>query len=293
PVRREHLHARCAVAVGAHHPLERPGELPRPFGADDEHDALPAAPRLAELDATGVAAHDREHGQRGGVDGAVPRLELGLGRGRLRGRVHGVDEGVRGADRGLEELGLVVGDGRAVAQQLAGQGRGEHLLAAVGQPVAHPPQQLVGKPPGEPQQQLVARGGAGAAHGSASSTTSSTSTGTPSGSSATPTADRACLPASPKTSASTSEAPLMTFGCSTKPGADATNPTTFTTPATASMPTSASTAASAFSAQIRARPAASSVLISAPTLPSAAGLPSTSGTWPAVNTSEPERRAGM
>jgi hypothetical protein len=51
--------------------------------------------------------------------------------------------------------------------------------------------------------------------------------------------------------------------------------------------------ASAFSAQMPASPAASSVLSSAPTLPSAAGFPSTSGTWPAVNTSEPERRAGM
>ena len=34
-------------------------------------------------------------------------------------------------------------------------------------------------------------------------------------------------------------------------------------------------------------------LISAPTLPVAASTPSTNGTWPAVNTSEPLRRAGM
>ncbi|OLT08363.1 hypothetical protein BJF90_12845 [Pseudonocardia sp. CNS-004] len=60
---------------------------------------------------------------------------------------------------------------------------------------------------------------------------------------------------------------------------------------TASMPTRASMAASAFSAQIPASAAASSALISAPTLPSAAGFPSTNGTWPAVNTSEPDRRA--
>jgi len=50
----------------------------------------------------------------------------------------------------------------------------------------------------------------------------STSTGTPKGSSATPMAMRAWRPASPKTSSSTCEAPLMTFGWSVKPSAPAT-----------------------------------------------------------------------
>jgi len=100
------------------------------------------------------------------------------------------------------------------------------------------------------------------------------------------------LPASPKIWASRSEAPLATPGWPPNPGADATNTTTLTTPTTASIPTNASTAARALSAQMPARPLASSALIIAPTLPVAASEPSTKGTWPAVNTSEPVRRAG-
>src|SRR5262249_34959720 len=46
----------------------------------------------------------------------------------------------------------------------------------------------------------------------ANSKTASTSTLTPRGNTATPTAERACLPASPKTCTITSEAPLATFG---------------------------------------------------------------------------------
>ena len=65
--------------------------------------------------------------------------------------------------------------------------------------------------------------------GAQTSTTSSTSTGTSSGSAATPTADRACLPASPNTSPSSSEAPLATLGCAVKSGVDATKTTTLTT----------------------------------------------------------------
>lgn len=84
------------------------------------------------------------------------------------------------------------------------------------------------------------------------STMSSTSTGAPSGNSATPTAERACRPALPNTSVSSSEAPLSTAACAVKPGAEATNPTTFTTRATASRPTRSATAASALSAHVRA-----------------------------------------
>src|SRR6185312_15087219 len=114
------------------------------------------------------------------------------------------------------------------------------------------------------------------------STINSISTGASIGNSATPTAERACAPLSPNTSASRSEAPLTTLGCPLKPGADATNPTTLTTWVTESRPTSASTAANAFNAQIRAIALASSGVTSAPTLPVRASLPESKGNWPEV-----------
>ena len=43
-----------------------------------------------------------------------------------------------------------------------------------------------------------------------------------------PTADRACLPASPNTSTNRSDTPLTTAGCSVKVGAELTKPTSFT-----------------------------------------------------------------
>src|SRR5690606_36620028 len=64
--------------------------------------------------------------------------------------------------------------------------------------------------------------------GHLTSAMSSTSTGASSGSTATPTALRACFPASPNTSTSSSLAPLTTCGWPVKPGALATKPTTLT-----------------------------------------------------------------
>src|SRR5215813_2766703 len=56
----------------------------------------------------------------------------------------------------------------------------------------------------------------------------SISTGMPLGSSAIPTAERAWRPCSPKTSTMRSEKPLMTLGCSPKPSAELTMPSTLT-----------------------------------------------------------------
>ena len=56
----------------------------------------------------------------------------------------------------------------------------------------------------------------------ATSKIASTSTGVFNGRAETPTALRACLPASPKTSPKSSLAPLTTPGCPAKPGADVT-----------------------------------------------------------------------
>src|SRR5690606_36127130 len=96
--------------------------------------------------------------------------------------------------------------------------------------------------------------GEGRTYASVSSTWISTSTGASSGSTATPTALRAWTPLSPRTSASSSLAPLMTPGWPVKSGAEATKPTTFTTRATRSRsPATDLTAARAFSAHVRAR----------------------------------------
>jgi len=75
---------------------------------------------------------------------------------------------------------------------------------------------------------------------------------------------------------------LTTPGCPVKSGADATNPTSFTTRVTESRPTTESTAASAFSAHCRANCFAASASTSAPTLPVAGSLPSTIGSCPDV-----------
>jgi len=63
---------------------------------------------------------------------------------------------------------------------------------------------------------------------SSTSTIISISTAWPLGSDAMPTAARACLPRSPKTSTIRSENPLITFGCSTNSGSEFTIPKTFT-----------------------------------------------------------------
>src|SRR5690606_2719838 len=136
--------------------------------------------------------------------------------------------------------------------------------------------------------------GEGRTYASVSSTWISTSTGASSGSTATPTALRAWTPLSPRTSASSSLAPLMTPGWPVKSGAEATKPTTFTTRATRSRsPATDLTAARAFSAHVRARSFASSGVTSPPTLPVIGSLPSTMGSWPDVKTYRPDTTAGL
>src|SRR6266850_2576682 len=86
------------------------------------------------------------------------------------------------------------------------------------------------------------------------SRTISISTGMFTGSPAIPTAERACLPmASPNTSTIRSEKPLITFGCSPKPSAEFTMPSTLTTRRTLSrLPRFARTVASRESPTSRA-----------------------------------------
>src|ERR1700726_2592451 len=64
----------------------------------------------------------------------------------------------------------------------------------------------------------------GSFHQDSTSTISSSSTDAPRGSSATPIAARACLPASPKISSNSIDAPSTTWGWPLKPSADATHP---------------------------------------------------------------------
>src|SRR5690606_10094493 len=136
--------------------------------------------------------------------------------------------------------------------------------------------------------------GEGRAYALVSSTWISNPTGASSGSTATPTALRAWTPLSPRTSASSSLAPLMTPGWPVKSGAEATKPTTFTTRATRSRsPATDLTAARAFSAHVRARSFASSGVTSPPTLPVIGSLPSTMGSWPDVKTYRPDTTAGL
>src|SRR5215218_396656 len=69
-----------------------------------------------------------------------------------------------------------------------------------------------------------------------------------------PTAERACLPASPNTSTNKSEQPLITFGCSLKSGTALTIPSIFTTKSTrSSEPSAWRVAASSPSPTRRAR----------------------------------------
>ncbi len=108
-----------------------------------------------------------------------------------------------------------------------------------------------------------------------------------------PTALRACLPASPNTSSSSSLAPFTTCGWPVKSGALATKPVILTTWVTAdSPPVTDATAARAFSAAVRASAAASAGLTCAPTFPVSSSLPATMGNWPAVYTCRPVRTAG-
>ncbi len=263
-MRREHLHARCAVAVGPQHALERPGEHPRPFAAAHEHDPLLAPSRRRARPGAARRSRGGRGRRRARSSAAVstaPSASLERRRTvrrRCRRGQHRVEQARdaphrRRPSRAARAPSSVSPTGGAAAR--AAGWRRARLAPAVGEPVAQPPQQLVGQPSGEPQQQLVA---------------GRRRRRSPSRHSRVHLDDQLDLhrdaerqlrhadggpgvpPASPKTSPSRSDAPLITSGWPVKPGADATNPTTFTTPVTASMPTRASTAASALSAQMRA-----------------------------------------
>src|SRR5689334_8762813 len=110
---------------------------------------------------------------------------------------------------------------------------------------------------------------------SRTATSTSISTAPPRGSAATPIADRECRPAAPNTAASNSLAPSTTAGCCTKPGAQATNPSTVSTRSIRSRsPSSARRTESAFSAHHRAASAPCSTLRSAPSVPGWTSAPS-------------------
>src|SRR5438132_4969244 len=117
----------------------------------------------------------------------------------------------------------------------------------------------------------------------------SSSTGAPSGSDDTPTAPRACRPASPRISATSSLAPLATFGWSTKPGAEATNTVTWRIRSTRSNePPSASRKADrACRAARRAASTPSSMLTWFPSDPGCRTTPSLIAICPATKASEP------
>ena len=126
-------------------------------------------------------------------------------------------------------------------------------------------------------------------------TTISTSTGASSGSTATPTALRACVPASPKTSPSSCARAVDDAGLAgerRRAGHVADDLDDAQRPASRS-PTSALTAASALSAQVRARPAGRLRVDLGADLPGRRQLaPSTIGSWPEVQTRSPTRTAG-
>src|SRR6185503_16133506 len=100
------------------------------------------------------------------------------------------------------------------------------------------------------------------------STMHSISTGMPIGSEPMPTAERACLPASPNTCTKRSEQPLMTLGCSENSGVAFTMPSSFTTRFTRSrLPSSSRITARRSRPTVRACWYASSRVKSRPTLP--------------------------
>ena len=99
-----------------------------------------------------------------------------------------------------------------------------------------------------------------------------------------PTALRACRPASPNTSISSSLAPLTTWACSVKSGALATKPVTLTMRRIADRPpvTEADGGQRVQRADPGQRRRPRAAPTSAPTLPVASSSPSTIGSWPAV-----------
>ena len=90
----------------------------------------------------------------------------------------------------------------------------------------------------------------------------------------------------------TSEAPLTTPGAEINPGTPLTYPTTRTTLTMESTGATSSTAARALRMQTCAISFACSGVTAPPTLPINGIFPSTSGSWPAVNTKLPVRTAG-
>src|SRR6266566_3002047 len=105
-----------------------------------------------------------------------------------------------------------------------------------------------------------------------------------------PTADRACLPRSPRISISRSDAPFITAGCSSKPGAELTMPSTLTIRVILSRsPISAFTLARQFSMTSRAAWYPASMSRSRPSLPMSVNWPSRIGPCPDTKTRAPVR----
>src|SRR3984885_3913101 len=171
-----------------------------------------------------------------------------------------------GVDRGLSRARHVFDDAaRAVVQAAMGH-------RSRRQPVGGPPP----RPPYE------------------TSNIPSTSTAASAGSEATPTVVRAWRPLSPKAATIRSDAPLSTFGPSTKSGAELTKPPSRTTRTTLSRsPSAALTCARRLMAQPRAAALPCSIVTPAPSLPLAINLPSTPRqTWPDTNSKFPLRTKG-
>ena len=123
--------------------------------------------------------------------------------------------------------------------------------------------------------------------------TASTSTVMPFGKEATPTAERACRPASPKTSTNKSEQPLITAGCSQKSGAALTIPNIFSIFTTRLRdPSDSRIAASKTIPAQRAWFRASSAEMFSPTFPVASRPQGSRGPCPDKNSNPPSRRTG-
>src|ERR1700722_15835782 len=133
-----------------------------------------------------------------------------------------------------------------------------------------------------------------AVHRQRTSNTASTSTATLPGSAAMPTAERACLPASPNTSPISSEHPFTTCGWSVKSGVELTKPTSLTqrTTRSRSSPSAAFTCVNRLRPHSRAACLPSSSEISRPSLPMKRFSPCQWQSWPETNSKPPVRTVG-
>ena len=293
-MRRENLHARCAVAVRPEDALKGARELPRPVGAVHQDDALlappsgppacrssmqPACPRTT---ASTLSAAGRCRARRGTPSarfrrcaGAVPHRAVAARPPTARR----TRPAARVRRRRVRCGGAAA---RAGAPPPA-------RLCTRGEPVAQPPEQLVGDASGQPHEQVVGSLLGGVPPGHLDNELD---------------LDRCVhrqlrhpdgrtrvLAGVAENLAEQLGGAVDTAGWPTNPGAEATKPTTLTTRTTESRPTSESTrpARSVRRCQRGPRPRPADP---APTLPVAASLPSTIGSCPAVNTSEPVRTAG-